>query len=161
MGTGGSRVWTRILSRRRELDMVCGAALSRQSLLEAARAWLAFHLRVRLARTAIPGALPLHRCHMHHRCQHTAQEYLATCLLLRLRWLWSQVFDEQKRPTHLVSAINSVCQGGNKDATGKDCKTLSIDLDDTNKFGWSRRTLIEVFNHQGPTPPFSPSGCRR
>ena len=74
------------------------------------------------------------RCHVHHRCQHTAaQEYLATCLLLRLRWLWSQVFDEQKRPTHLVSAINSVCQGGNKDATGKDCKTLSID-DDTNKF---------------------------
>ena len=99
--------------------MVCGAALSRQSLREAARAWLAFHLRVRLARTAIPGAL-----HVHHRCQHTAQEYLATCLLLRLRWLRLQVFDEQKRPTHLVSAINSVCQGGNKDATGKDCKTL-------------------------------------
>ena len=47
-----------------------------------------------------------------------------------MRRLRSQVFDEQKRPTHLVSAINSVCQGGNKDATGKDCKTLSIDLDD-------------------------------
>ena len=56
--------------------------------------------------------------------QHTAQEYLAICLLLRLRWLRLQVFDEHKRPTHLVSAINSVCQGGNKDATGKDCKTL-------------------------------------
>jgi len=30
------------------------------------------------------------------------------------------VFDGQRRPTHLVSAINSVCQGGNKDGTGSD-----------------------------------------
>ena len=32
------------------------------------------------------------------------------------------VFDgtDQMRPTHLVSAVNSVCQGGDKSGTGKD-----------------------------------------
>jgi hypothetical protein len=30
------------------------------------------------------------------------------------------LFDDSMQPTHLISAINSVCQGGNKDSTGKD-----------------------------------------
>eukprot|EP01052_Picozoa_sp_SAG31_P006314 SAG31_NODE_288_length_18400_cov_55.018851_17_plen_97_part_00 len=36
------------------------------------------------------------------------------------------VFDDSMNPTHLVTAINSVCQGGDKDAPGKDWTYTSI-----------------------------------
>jgi hypothetical protein len=72
------------------------------------------------------------------------------------------LFDDLMQPTHLLSAINSVCQGGNKDGTGKDwvytavqpIRAPSLKNDDGIRGSPLKSTLSSM-----PTPAIAELDC--